>query len=96
MVASVVTVPATPTRARAADVSRVGSAAAASARSVASSSAVGGSVCRWRSERRTQPIFRLARSRNPSGPPRTSSVEPPPMSQISVPSPTRSREQTPR
>ena len=49
-----------------------------------SSSAAGGSAARNRSVSRTQPAWRLVENDTPSGPPTTSSVEPPPMSTSSV------------
>ena len=85
-VARVVTVPATPSAA--VGVTSGGTAALSSSRTWApqasSSSAVGGSPCRNRSVRRTQPRSRLVWNETPSGPPRISSVEPPPTSTTSV------------
>ena len=49
-----------------------------------SSSASGGSPARKRSVSRTHPAWRLVEKHTPSGPPTSSSVEPPPMSTISV------------
>ena len=44
------------------------------------SAASGGSPCRCRSVSRTQPMFTERAPAIPSGPPRTNSVDPPPMS----------------
>ncbi len=55
-------------------------------RQASSSSGAGGSEWRKRSVSRTQPSARLMCHATPSGPPSTSSVEPPPTSITSVPS----------
>ena len=65
---------------------------ATAARSSATDSAGGGAEGRNRSESRTQPMSRLTWSTTPSLEPSTNSVEPPPMSQMMVPSPAGRRE----
>ena len=85
MAATVVTVPDSPTRHAA---SRIGTASAArpmasrtSARIALTWAGVAGSERRWRSAIRTQPIFTLVIACGcRSGPPRMTSVDPPPMS----------------
>ncbi len=88
--ATVVTVPATPTSAAGSferDVlRRVVATPSRTSRTVAAIwSAVGGSSCRCRSVIRTQPTSMLCAAERPRSPgPRTSSVEPPPMSATST------------
>ena len=86
IVASVVTVPATPTSSRAAVVSRDGSAAAASARSALDLAPRSADRCAGGAPRGARSRCRGWPGRAPrQARPRTSSVEPPPMSQISAP-----------
>ena len=80
--ATVVTVPATPI-ARS-DVESGEEACERAPRRPRARRRVGGSVARNRSVRRTHPACRLVANETPSGPPTSSSVEPPPMSTSSV------------